>query len=240
MTRSRVINLANLQTFTAINALADLGSIGGPVKIPDACKVMPVWTNGAGKSVRNVLYANCGPSTAITATLAEQVRAALVARSEFTALLAHIAPTVAFAAIELQDVRDVHLPVVRSSGTAVAGTSTGIELPDEVALVTTFRTNSIGPGHRGRMYQPGWASSALGAGNTATAAAVTALGNWSNAIAQVVGVQIGALSLGLQERQAYTGSTGTSHPHRDAHLEAISSIIVRDNHWDSQRRRGLK
>ena len=53
----RVINLSNLQTFTAINALGtDLGAIAGPVVIPQCAQVVLLWQLTDGKVGHNVLY----------------------------------------------------------------------------------------------------------------------------------------------------------------------------------------
>jgi hypothetical protein len=131
-------------------------------------------------------------------------------------------------------------PIISSGAGGATGTSSGTELPDEVALVVTERTAFTGPQNRGRMYIPGWATTALGANNTAAAAAVTALGNWAGNIAGILSAQGYTWCVGHVARQAYTGSTGTQHPARVAGTVPITTVAVRDNHWDSQRRRGLR
>jgi len=236
-----LVNLSNLQQFTAINLLSDPGHVGGPVVVPNAIKVMPLWTVGDGKLTRNVLGGIVGSFTSASSTVAEAIRAAIVGNSQFGPLLAQLATTVSFTGVEIQDIRQAGLPVFRSTGAAVPGTGTGIELPDEVALVLTLRTARIGRQWRGRLYQQGWCSAALGAGNTATAAAVTALSNYPNAL--LAGFAAGGLSWGLIQphRAAYVSpKTGTSFPERLAHIEPVVGQVVRDNHWDSQRRRGLR
>jgi hypothetical protein len=90
------------------------------------------------------------------------------------------------------------------------------------------------------MFVPGWATNALGTGNTINPAAVTALGNWGSIIAGALSASGYIWCVGHVARQAYTGSTGTSHPARPAGSVPITTVAVRDNHWDSQRRRGLK
>jgi len=238
--RTRVINLDSLQQFTAINLLSDPGHIGGPVVVPNAVKVMLVWTLGDGKSARNVLGGVVGSFTSASNTVAEAIRAAIAGNPAFGPLMAMLAPTVAFAAVELQDIRTPGNPVFRSTGAASPGTSSGTELPNEVALVLTLRTAKVGQQWRGRLYQPGWGTTALATGNVASPAAVTALQNFAGAIG--AGMSGSGLSWGLIQpaRQAYTGITGVSHPARQAHIEPVTSTAVRDNHWDSQRRRGLR
>lgn len=235
-----IVRLDNFQAFQAINVLSDPGHIGGPVVIPNAVKVMPLWLLSNGKLTRSVLGGVVGSFTSASATVAESIRAAIVANSQFGPLLSHIAPTASFVGIDLQDIRQPRLPVFRSTGAAVPGTGTGVELPGEVALVLTIRTNQTGSGARGRMYQQGFDTASLATGGVAAAAVVTALQNYANAI--IAGMAAGGLTWGLLQpaRAAYTGSTGTAHPARPAAIASPVVTLVRDNHWDSQRRRGLK
>jgi hypothetical protein len=238
--RSRIVNLANFDQFTAINVLSDPGHVGGPVIIPNAVKFILVWTLGDGKSARNVLGGIKTSFTTPSQAIAEQARAAIVGHPNFGPYMAQIAPTASFAAVELQDISVGGSPIYRSTGASTPGTATGTELPNEVALVTTIRTAKVGAQWRGRYYLPGYSSAAIGAGNVITAAAMTAAQNFSVAISAGMG------AIGLQwallqpARAAYTGSSGTQHPARSAHAEPMTTVIVRDNHWDSQRRRGLK
>jgi hypothetical protein len=237
----RVIPLSSLDQFAAINVLADPGHIAGPVVVPNAVKVMPLWQLGDGKIARNVLGGIVGSFTSASSTVAEAIRAAIVANSQFAPLLSHIAPTASFIGIDLQDIRQADLPTFRSTGAAVPGTGTGTEMPNEVALVLTLRTAKTGPANRGRLYQPGWDSASLGAGNVAAPAAVLALQNYANAL--IAGFTAGGLSWGLIQphRAAYTSpSTGREHPERVANIAPVTTTLVKDNHWDSQRRRGLK
>jgi hypothetical protein len=69
---------------------------------------------------------------------------------------------------------------------------------------------------------------------------VTSVQNWANGIPAIFTTNGLTLALGLPARSAYTGTTGTPHPARVAATLPVTSLLVRDNHWDSQRRRGLK
>jgi hypothetical protein len=240
MSKSRVVNLANFQQFTAINLLQDAGSIGGPVVIPLAWRCMLVWNLTNGHVARNILYGRVTAGSVPSVSQAQSVFTAITTGGTWTALAAHLAPTGSLAAVELQDVQIAGQPVVRSTSSAVPGASSGIALPDEVSVCVTLRTAQVGAGHRGRFYVPNWATTALATGNVVAAAAVTALQNWMPTILAAMSSNTMAWALGLQARQAYTGSSGTSHPARAATTELVTAQVVRDNHWDSQRRRGLK
>jgi len=240
MARSRIVNLANFQQFTAINLLSDPGIIPGPVVIPNAIKIMLVWTLTDGKTARNVLYGAITGAVTPGVALADSLFTSLKGQASFAPLMGFIIPTTSFARVEVQDVRSADLPIFASTGAAAPGTGTGTALPDEVALVLTLRTANIGPGNRGRLYQMGWATNALGAAGVVAAGAVTALGNWGGGIATAIGANGMSWALGLRARAAYTGTTGRQHPARPASAETLTTFLVRDNHWDSQRRRGLK
>jgi hypothetical protein len=90
------------------------------------------------------------------------------------------------------------------------------------------------------MYIPNWNSVALATGNVVAAAAVTALATWANTFRTVYSAQGLTFVLGLHHRLEYIGSTGRLHQERMARTEEITGIIVRDNHWDTQRKRGLR
>jgi hypothetical protein len=92
------------------------------------------------------------------------------------------------------------------------------------------------------MYFPGWASNAVGTGGVIAPLAVTALGAWANTnLYANIASAIGAGVIAHPARQAYTSpATGRHFDARPAGTVPIVTVLVRDNHWDSQRRRGLK
>lgn len=240
MSRSRVLNISSFEQFTAINVLSDPGHIGGKFIMPNGVQITLQWGLGDAKFAANVMWGGRTDGLAPTVAQANGIMSALTTGAAWTALAAHIAPTAFINAVLLRDFRAYDQPIIRSSNAAVFGASTGTELPNEVALVVTLRTALVGQANRGRMFVPGWATTALGTGNTAAAAAVTALTNWSALVTTAMSGQGYQFSLGHPPRQAYPGATGTQHPARAAGLVPITSQVVRDNHWDSQRRRGLK
>jgi hypothetical protein len=167
--------------------------------------------------------------------------AALTGNANFTAYMTHIASTVSLLRVELQDIRQAQQAIVASTGASVPGTAAGAEMPDEVALAVTLRAAGIGPSNRGRIYFLGFDTAEMAPGNVASPALITALGNLMNFAIPAM-FSAGGLSQGIinPARQAYTGATGTAHPARAAVIKPVASQLVRDNHWDSQRRRGLK
>jgi hypothetical protein len=239
MARSRVVNLANFQQFTAINLLSDPGHIGGPKVIPSCVEVTLQWGLTDGTFGHNVMHAAYGGGFVPTVTIANGLMSALTTGSAWTALASFMPVSGFLASVLLRDLNTAANPIVSATLAGVAGTSPSSAIPDETALVITLRTAKAGRGFRGRIYVPNWATNALGAAGVAASGAVTDLNAWAQTIPGAFSGQGLTLSLGQVARQAYIGSTGTSHPARTATTVPITSLVVRDNHWDSQRRRGL-
>jgi len=236
----RLIALENLQQFAAVNLTLDPGAIGGPKVIPNAAEITLAWALDGGKTGHNVLIGRYSGGFAGTQAQCNAILQGLTTGAQWTALAAHLAPATALAIVTIRDLNTAGQPIIASSVAGASGTSSGTPLPNEVSAVITLRTAFTGPQNRGRVFVPGWATTALGTGNVIAAPAVTALGNWGTIIAGVLNAQGYLFSVGHVARAAYTGSTGTQHPARPAGTVPVVSVAVRDNHWDSQRRRGLK
>lgn len=236
----RILRLENLQQFTAINVLSDPGAIGGPVVIPQATQVILSWNQDDGKIANNVLYGRYTGAFALTVANADSILTGLTTGANWTALAARLSTATRLAKVSFRDVNTPNQPLISSVGTGALGTDATGTLPNEIAFVLTLRTAFTGPQNRGRIYIPGWGLSAMAGGNTVSSAAQTAAQNWGSTIAGVLN-GVGLLfSIGHPARQAYTGSTGTQHPARVAGTVPVTTIVARDNHWDTQRRRGLK
>lgn len=239
---NRTVRLDRFQAFQAINILSDPGAIGGKKVVPQCVEVTLYWVLSDAVIAHNVIH---GRYVGVFDMLAADASAFLIALTtgpEWTALRAHLAPTASLSNVALRNISAADQPLLPGAGGGNgAGTSTGTALPDESAVCVTFTTDFAGPAGRGRMYVPGWATTALGPNGTVATAAVTALGNWATT---TIGNAFGGLSathcLALVERQEYIGSTGTLHPAREAQTRDVRARVVKDNHWDNQRRRGLR
>ena len=237
---SPIMRLDQVQQFAAINLLVDPGAIHGPKIIPNTAQIKLNWSLTDGRIAHNFLYANYTGSPAFTNTIAQQVYAALIAGAGWTGMAAFIASTTSLTGVSLLDIRSSAGHEFNSTGAAAPGTAAGVALPDEVAICVTLGTANRGPSGRGRIYLPGWASGAAGTSGTINAATVSAITAWLNNVGTAVGI-IGGMVLALPARQAYTSPvTGRQFPARAAGNVPITTLAVRDNHWDSQRRRGLK
>jgi hypothetical protein len=235
-----IVRLDNLQQFAAVNVLSDPGAIAGPKLVPQCAQVVLVWGLDDGKLGHNVLYGRYTGSFAITLAQINGILTALTSGGAWTALAAFLSTTSSLAAVTVRNVHIADQPIVPSTVPAANGSSASPALPAETAAVITLRTALVGPANRGRVYVPGWATNSLGTGNIIAATAVTALQNWANTIPGVLSGAGLTWVIGQPARQAYTGTSGRQHPARAATSQPITSQSIKDNHWDSQRRRGLK
>jgi hypothetical protein len=238
----RVIALDSLQQFTAVNLLStDLGSIPGPVVIPQCAQITLRWNLADGKIGHNVLYGRYSGGFAGTVSQANAIMTALTSGAPWTALNALLTTGGAFAGVDIRNVAVADQPILPSTNAAVPGTDAGGALPNEVAAVITLRTAKAGRANRGRMYIPNFSLATMSPGNIMSAAALTALQNWANTIIGALSPSGYALVIGQRARAAYTSPiTGRVFPARAANSELVTSLSVRDNHWDSQRKRGLR
>jgi hypothetical protein len=172
--------------------------------------------------------------------MAQALFAALTSGAGWTAYVSTLALDTAFASVTLRSVHSANQAMVASTGSAVPGSGAGQALPNEVAIGVTLRTALTGIANRGRIFLPGHVSAVLSAGNVINAGTVTGTNTWVAGFPAIFSGQGMTLVLGQRDRAAYIGSTGTSHPARLATSQPVTQLIVRDNHWDSQRRRGLK
>jgi len=240
MPGSRVLDISDLQTFTAVNLLSDAGAIGGPTVIPNCTQVVLTWTLDGGKVGHNVLYGRSAGVPTPSVAQAQAIFTALTTGAGWTAIAARLATTTALSSVSVMSVHTASQPIFFSTGTAVPGTATLPVLPNEMAVCVTLRTALRGISNRGRMYIPGYNAAQVQTGNVIAPGAVTDTQTWANGFIAAFSGQSLTLVIGQRERQAYTGTSGTPHPARPAGSVPVTQLIVRDNHWDSQRRRGLK
>lgn len=240
MPSSRVFNLANFEQFTAINILVDPGAVGGAKIIPSVAEIDLVWTMAGARAAHIVLHGRYTGLFAGSVAQANAIHTGLTSGAAAVALFSHMGTVTNFNNVNIRDIAQSHQPLISSTASPVNGTGTGNTLPNEMALVVTKHTTLTGQANRGRMYVPNWIVSSVAADNTAIPAVVTDLQTWANTIQGVFNASGYTLVIAQPARNEYTGSTGTSHPARAATSITVSSLFVRDNHWDSQRRRGLK
>lgn len=218
----------------------DGGHIGGSVEIPNDIRVRMVWLDTVStRNMYSFIDAQVAPTFALTPAIVSAVQASLVA--SYNANIASFQPTsISFFGCDMRDIRPPgnNSIVTAVPATGTSGTSASPLLPHGVAAVLTKRTARAGQAFRGRMYLPGWAQNADTGDGVITATLVTALGVFASGILSALSGQSMIPALAQPARNQYAGITGTVHPARPAGVVPLTSLTLRNNAWDSQRRRG--
>ena len=240
MSPFRLVNIDNFSQFTAINLTKDPGYDPAVRTIPQCVEVVLMWNLEDGKVGHNVLHARNAGTYPGTVAMANAILSGLSTGASWTAMASFLASTTGLASLTQRDLNVPNQPVLANSAGGAPGTSASPALPNETAVVITLRTAKAGRAFRGRVYVPGWATNALGTGNVIAAACVTDINAWANTIPTVFQSQGLTFVIGQHSRVAYTSPIGTPHPKRDPTTVDVTSQAVKDNHWDTIRRRGLK
>lgn len=237
----RLVNIADLQQFTAVELLSDPGHDPSPKPIPQCMEVRFDYALPDSKTAHNVLHARYPSAYPGSVAMANTIKAAWSQLFGTSGLNNNISTQVTLAGVSLRDLGVLNAVYITSTGAASAiGIDPSQAMPAEVAAVLTERTPISGPGGRGRIYIGGFTPVAIGPGNTISASCVAQLTSFANGISGVFTASSVTQCLALPSRVAYTGTTGRQHPARAAQTADVIATVVRDNHWDSQRRRGLK
>jgi hypothetical protein len=237
---SPLVRIENFQQFAAINLTADPGYDPTDRHIPSTAQISLNWNQEDGKQAHNILHASYTGGFHGTQSEADAILTGLGTGAQWTALAAFLTTSTTLASVSIRDLNVMHTTPISSLGAAHAGTSVDSAFPNEVAAVITLRTAQTGQAFRGRIYVPGWGANAGGSGNTIAAAAVTALQTWGSIIAGVLSASGYTFGIGHFSRLAYTSAAGHLIPARAPGLVPITTVQVRDNHWDTQRKRGLR
>lgn len=238
---SPIVRLDNLTQFAAVNLSSDPGHIRGAKVMDHVNEITLVWNMADGKLAHNVLHGQYTGSFAGTQAQANGILTGLTTGAQWTNLALFLANTCALTAVTFRDLNVKDQPLIQSTVAGKNGTSASPEMPNEVSAVITLRTAQTGRQNRGRMFIPGWATNALQTGNVIADAAVTALNAWASIIAGVFSANGGyVFGVGHVARAEYTSNNGTHHDARASGLVPITTIGAKDNHWDTQRRRGLR
>jgi hypothetical protein len=219
----------------------DAGHIPGPVVIPNAVTMRLIWNLANGKQVFDVLHVIVPSTYSVTVANVNLVGGPILSAFTSSGYAALVPTTQSFVGIDMRDIRPPgNFALVAGTGTAVPGTSVSPAMPPGVCLVATVRTAQAGRAFRGRIYYPAWATNAdAGNGSAVNPTVNNAMNSFNTAILNALTGQGLQLGLAQPARANYLGVTGTNHPSRAANIITVTAVVLRDNVWDSQRRRAL-
>lgn len=123
------------------------------VPVPEAVQVEMIYSLN-GQTVENVLHFRTADSINTASMTALATNLGLWWSSD---LRPFFATTVSLLRIRVTDITNVTGPVVEyGGGLPLVGTGIGTQMPNNVALVITKRTDQRGRSYRGRIYHFGW------------------------------------------------------------------------------------
>lgn len=198
--------------------------------VPNAAQMRLIWAVGGSLYALNVMGVVNAGSVAITQALTNTIGTAVKSALTSSTLGSQLHTTVTLANVGLRDIRTANTAEFLDSGAAVAGTATGDFLPPQTALVITLRTAQAGRSFRGRTYLTGFAESV----NTATGVYAGTTHGVSFITAIKSALITSGLDLGVISRPAPDAT-----PPRSGFVTVVTSIVIRDTIWDTQRRRAI-
>lgn len=216
----------------------DGGKVKGAQAVPNTVEIFIKQTGANGKSANFACYGQYATTPPSLVTLASALWTS-ISTAWGNDLGPQMHPNSQMTAVWLRDMANVNNPVVVGTGTAVPGTGTGIALPPETCIVITENINKRGKGLKGRMYVSGFVDTASAGSGIISPAGMAAVTSFANALFAAITAQSLTPCVAEVHRQAYTGLTGTPHLDRPAAPVGVTQYVVRNNEFDTQRRRGL-
>ena len=216
----------------------DGGKIPGPYSIANLVEIRIYWATDNGKTVSGTLNGKHGGTFTVDSTLANTLLSGL-GSSWVTRVGSYVSPGTSMNQVSVRDMSAIDNPQIFSNGTGHPGTGLGQVLPGESQIVLTENISGRGRGAKGRLYLPGWTAAADAGGGVIAGGVVTALGDMGTDWIGVITAAGLTPVVPKPARQAYIGLTGANHPARPAGSVDVVQYVCRDNHWDTQRRRGL-
>lgn len=190
-------------------------------------------------NVLHAVYTTAGP---LNPGIAENIWAAFRTNAQFLAWMALLPPSTICNGVDVRDMRNSNNPLIASTSPSVSGTAAVANTPmaPQVAIVLTLRTAQAGQAFRGRVYAGGLSTAVQdGTGHILGSASA----QWRSAIVnfQTVIVTQGATSLGIAQRflPSRPGHGGVTLPERPAGIVPVNAFVIRDNVFDTQRRRSI-
>lgn len=195
--------------------------------IPDTIRINVQWAREGVLTAINALHARVALPTVVNESYAASVGAAIRLAIDDVNLTsgpsAFLQSDWSYEGVTVRDLRTPNLPEF-TGGAPLTGTFTGNGLPSSNAICVTLRTAFAGRSFRGRVYLPGWATTAV------TTTGNIAVGAQTAANDVVEGWQTDLAAIGATLAVA-SPTLGVSNP--------VTAIGVRDGQWDTQRRRNV-
>jgi hypothetical protein len=210
--------------------------MAGFVVSPNTVRVL-VHSSFEGRPQLNVFHAEYVLAGPLSPNISESVWTALKASLTGNGVDAAMSTQFEWTGVGCIDLRGPNFPEITSTSAALVGTNVANALSPQNAVVVTLRTGKSGRSFRGRSYVYGFCVDGMTAsGGIATVAEAGAL-NFVNSVKAAMAGQSLTMAIrspALPERPSKPGGT---LPAKDYSIEPVSTQLVRDLIWDTNRRR---
>jgi len=194
-----------------------------------------LWNVG-GRIPQCVIHWQIPAGTSVDVTLANALFSPIAALWE-AHLAAFAGGTTSLMQLALRDLRAANQAEVISTAAGQSGTDAiGDNLPLSIACCVTLRTDKAGKRFRGRMYLPGFTETANGASGHMAAAMKTGADAFAAGLIAAAS-QSGCTLAVLSRPTTFDPDTGLPVSPGLGFVTTARQATVRDDVWDSQRRR---
>jgi hypothetical protein len=195
-----------------------------------------IWTE-ATRTFHNVLHGNWTTVGPIDPALAETLFTGFKTQFTSSGWSGQVNTVTSFAGVGLRDLRNANQIEYLSSSAAMVGADATGTLPASNSVAITLKTNQSGRGFRGRVYLGGLGLIVNVDPRTFSGAAGLAGIAFVNGLNTVMTSNGLPLCIGQRALLAGTDSHGNPLPARAANTVLVTSVVVVDHRFDSQRRR---
>ena len=194
------------------------------------------WTDPVGTfmNVLHMSYTTAGP---LNPAIADNMLTQLVGLAATTTWLGHLPTTTALVGLDVRDLRAANNPLISSAAVNHPGTAAGNALPPANAMVITLRTAFAGRSFRGRVYLGGLAATTSDVNGHIVAQANTDANVFVQQFGTVCTTAGGNWAILQRYLPPRTSHGGVALPERQSAVVNVTGTSVRDNIFDTQRRR---
>lgn len=211
----------------------------GNLPVTRGLEIKIFWGLTTENQALTVLHANNVSGATVNDALATTIGSTLTAAFTSSGLAAQIVPTLGMNSVIIRDMGAATNPEFQGAA-SVRGTATNATpLPANVSLCVTGRTGLRGKSFNSRTYLWGFSVAAVGTTGGISAATSTAAASFMNTVRTNLTALPNSMQLSVLSRFTTPPGATSAIERNPPILTQITTYVVRDGIWDSQRRRAV-
>lgn len=208
----------------------------GPIVVPTCAEIKLYWSMNE-VIITNVLHGSWSLTGPVNPGLAETLFSGFKTQFVSSAWQGQVSDQCSFTGVGFRDIRYAYQVEYLSTGAAVAGADASGALSQGTAIAVTLKSDMSGKQNRGRVYLPGAGLITATNARTFTQAAGDAAIAFVTGLDSVMNTNGCPMVIAQRELLAGEDAHGNPLPARAAATVDVSSFVVVDHRYDSQRRR---